>query len=147
MNDVKYILGRPLLGKILVLSRSTAKEFAWDKPWACISIATYQDDFPKINKVQLVDLLQLSFKDYEMEVDNTFTSEQAKLILNFADKHWANIDLLMIHCYAGLSRSPGVAKALSEIYQPEFFPHYDHLYLPKKIVYQTIRDVYVAQTK
>ena len=135
------ILERPILGKILILSRSLARDFVYEKPWACISIASNALDFPKINKVQCIDLLQLVFEDLEYRRDtvDTFTPDHAKQICNFVDKVWDNIDLLMIHCYAGISRSPAVGKAISEVYQPEYASKFDDIFTPNQLVYETLK--------
>ena len=42
--------------------------------------------------------------------------EHANQIVSFADKHKDIIDTLVVHCYAGQSRSVAVGKALSELY-------------------------------
>ena len=45
-----------------------------------------------------------------------FTKEQARDILNFVEKYKDSIDILAIHCQAGISRSVGVHVALEKIY-------------------------------
>jgi predicted protein tyrosine phosphatase len=128
--------------KLLVLSRSAAKDFSCDKPWACISVAADPGDWPKINKVQQVDLLQLAFADneYDWEDKSLFSPQQAKQILEFVEKNWDKIEVLMIHCYAGISRSPAIAAAIAKLkYQDNsmFF----QLHTPNKLVYNTILKV------
>lgn len=181
-KELPYLFDRPLMGKILVLSRSGAARFVYDKPWACISIATEPTAFPKINAVQRIDLLRLEFSDLEFPVTDfnpedfsyavdllgvdikirkqraltrmreqhlkdmgysadeanrkLFNEAHAEQILTFVKKVWDDIDILMIHCYAGISRSSAVAKALSEIYQgDQYNQFFDTLYTPNQLVY------------
>lgn len=52
----------------------------------------------------------------EVESASLFYDEHANQILSFVDKHKDIIDTLVVHCYAGQSRSVAVGKALSELY-------------------------------
>jgi predicted protein tyrosine phosphatase len=129
----------PYFNKLLVLSRSAAKDFSCDKPWACISIASEPGDWPQINKVQQVDLLRLAFADneYAGEDGPPFSPIHAKQILEFVEKNWDKTEVLMIHCFGGISRSPAIAAAIAKLrYQDDsmFFC----LYTPNKLVYNTI---------
>jgi predicted protein tyrosine phosphatase len=108
----------------MVLSRSAAKNFVWEKPWACISIATDEGDWPKINKVQQMGLLQMHFADadhpvWQERLDRMgipmFNEEHATKILDFVNEHWDNVELFMFHCEAGMSRSPAIAAAIMKI--------------------------------
>jgi len=137
-GDMK-IYGQRLNGKLLVLSKSEATRFQCDKPWACISIGVEKGDWPKINKVQQVDLLQLFFYDTEFKREDVkcIGQEDADLILDFMQKNWDNVEYIMVHCLAGMSRSPGVAAAISRIkYGNDDF--YFKNYLPNTMVYRTI---------
>lgn len=65
------------------------------------------------------DILELFFDDivgteYEYLPSNIrlFTKNDAKRVLNFFQKN-RNIDSLIIHCFAGISRSPAIALGLS----------------------------------
>lgn len=148
--EEETIYGFPIFGKIVVLPLSAAKEFTCDKPWAAISITT-TDEWPKLNKCQQVDLLQLSFADldeitpsvaqnYPHLVDKLFEESHAHQILDFVKKNWDKIDTLLIHCYAGASRSPGVGAAIAKILygdDMEFFRRFR----PNMRVYRTILNV------
>jgi predicted protein tyrosine phosphatase len=137
----KMYFGRPLLGKILVLPRRNVKEFRYSEgPWACISIADSQDDFPFIDDSDRVDLLQMKFDDIEWarETFVTFNEGHAKEIVEFASKVWEKVDLIVIHCNAGISRSTAVGKGISKFYQPEFTSSFDKLWSPNKLVYDLL---------
>jgi len=130
--------------KFHILSLSKAKKFTCDKPWACVSIIDHPESgWPKINKVQQVDMLQLAFGDVlkENQYYQLFDEKQAQQILDFVDNVWEKIDALMIHCYAGISRSPAVAAAISQIKLNTNNDIFD-LYTPNLLVYNTIIEVY-----
>lgn len=110
---------------ILVLSKDKAKDFEWDEPWACISIDTFDGDHPEIHEDNRVGLLRVSFGDvldttnpeWFEKYGEPITDETAQEIWEFVDKYWNEIDLLMIHCQAGASRSPAVAAAIAKRYE------------------------------
>jgi predicted protein tyrosine phosphatase len=122
MNDFNSCLSN---GKNFVVNgRSAASNFAWEKPWVCISIATHEGDWPKINKVQQLGHLQLHFADadhpvFKERMDRMgtpmFDKEHAAKILDFVNKHWDEAELFMFHCEAGMSRSPAIAAAIMKI--------------------------------
>ena len=136
--------------EIIVRSKRLAKDFASDVPWAAISISTY-GDWPTLNKCQQIDLLQLSFADSdciqfitEHNQNESFPSirlfneEDANQILTFVEKIKDKVEILLVHCEAGISRSPAAAGALSLIYNntdQEFFCLPFH---PNMKVYNTI---------
>jgi predicted protein tyrosine phosphatase len=134
---------------IQVLSRSQAKEFISDVPWACISIATEQSDFPKINKVQQIGILQIIFADVDTQEhleyldkevgikSQLFSKSHAEKILNFINEVKDKIEILMVHCTAGASRSPAVAAAIQKILGQDD-SHWFKTKCPNALVYRTI---------
>ena len=56
-------------------------------------------------------LLQLAFEDGGESGARKFQEEQAAEILDFVEKWWGKVDLLLIHCEERMSRSPAVAAA------------------------------------
>ena len=142
MLDSENYCGRPVLGKIVILPMSATKEFHPSVAWAGISIRDPKIMHPgcgepQITEVNRLDLLPLRFDDVEFEKSDrkVFTIEQAKEIWEFVDRLWDKVELLMIHCHAGISRSAAVGKAVSEKYQKEFVPYFDQLYIPNRLVY------------
>jgi len=140
--------GRPVIGKIVVLSRSLAEEFECDKEWACISIADAYLDQPHPALLPK-HLLKLQFDDIEFERPGKkqIDAKQAKQIRQFVEEIWDQVDLLMIHCNAGISRSAAIAKIISECYQPDFTYIFDQLYQPNPIVQQIVRKVFERKKK
>ena len=78
-------------------------------PWDC-DADIYQSD---INNVK--DILRLDFVDLEAEKSSEYCMQDSdgKKVVKFVQK-WLNkdIDMLIIHCNAGVSRSPGVMKGI-----------------------------------
>ena len=74
------------------------------------------------------DILRLEFHDVEPELDGydyvIFNDEDAKKIFEFLKKHETEIDEVVVHCEAGISRSAAVSKFISIIYGLEFPENY-----------------------
>ncbi len=62
-----------------------------------------------------VGVLRLKFHDWEREESGMtlIVPEQAQQIVNFVNTHLPQVKLIVCHCEAGLSRSVGVAAAIS----------------------------------
>ena len=69
-----------------------------------------------------------------------FNKELAILVWNLIDTYKDEIDLIVVNCEAGISRSPGMVAAISKILNGEddyFFKHF----LPNMLVYRTMLNV------
>jgi len=75
-----------------------------------------------------------------------FTDNDARIILDFVQDCRIDIDLIVVHCEAGISRSAGVAGALSLIYNGSD-EYYFHRYLPNIFVYRKILNMYMRSKK
>lgn len=87
-------------------------------------------------------VLTLYFDDIERELQDAvlFDREMAREIIHFIQKH-EDVDTLLVHCYAGQSRSRAVgAFALKMLGQDnsEFFTEYH----PNMYVYNLLEEVY-----
>ena len=123
---------------IEVRSRKQAKLFTHEKPWAAISICTYED-WPNLNDENRVGLLRLSFKDTNWpDQEGAMTDGQADKIVDFVDEILGEIDALLIHCEAGLSRSPATAAAIVALWGDGDTDYYFTHYLPNTLVYNKI---------
>ena len=77
---------------------------------AVISIVTEQQDTYQLNN-NFLFTLQLVFEDSE----TSFTREQAKTIIEFADKcKNSSCKQILVHCLAGVSRSSAISLFLEE---------------------------------
>lgn len=142
---------------IEVCSRRKAAEFTSDRPWAAISISTYRDEFAKLNSCQRVGLLQLAFADIDThravfsEVDEgdatqaLFGVVEANQILDFVNEHWDNIDTLLVHCEAGVSRSPATAAAISKIKFGKDDVWFKN-YIPNRRVYRVLLETAINKS-
>jgi predicted protein tyrosine phosphatase len=122
-----------------VRSAYNAALFRCDRPWAAISITT-EGDFPVLSEDNRQGLLQLAFADTaDSDRPDAFTTDLATELLDFVSAVWDRGEVLLIHCEAGLSRSPGVAAALSRIYYDDDGPWFEYDF-PNTLVYQLLVD-------
>ena len=120
-----------------VRSARNAEFFRWDRPWAAISI-TSGPKFPALDDGNRVGLLRLNFDDItEPGTPRSFTPALAAEILDFVAGVWDQIEVLLIHCDGGLSRSPAVASALSRIYYGDD-GSWVELDFPNRLVYDLL---------
>ena len=140
--------------EIFVLSKTWAKQFRSEKPWAAISISTEVGDFPILNDANRVELLQLQFWDIANPrlfaeaalAGKIFRMDQARQVLEFAARVWPKIEVLMVHCEMGLRRSPAMAAALTHIYEgPGTEEKYFHNFQPNEHVYQMILSMHYGK--
>ena len=88
-------------------------------------------------------ILHLKFDDVS-DIDGRylfFTREQASEILDFVNKYVVRVQLIIVQCHAGLSRSVAVASALSKIINYTD----DKIFtkgIPNMFVYTTILDTF-----
>ncbi len=75
-----------------------------------------------------------------------FTEFDAKLILEFVKLYEEKVDLIAINCEVGISRSAGVAGALSLIYNGSDQYYFDK-YMPNMFVYRKILNMYMGSKK
>lgn len=71
---------------------------------------------PELGRADLhprwVDLLRIEFDDIEEEADNLmlFDATMADAIIDFLDRLESRVERVIVHCYAGISRSAAVAR-------------------------------------
>ena len=66
------------------------------------------------------DVLRLAFNDDDGQDVNSFNEAHALQILQFLDQH-KDVEHMVVHCTAGVSRSAAVAMFVSECQQRELF--------------------------
>ena len=117
----------------IVLNRDRAPHYNPEHPTAVISIYTPGDNppvfpidaniFPRVLFLCFSDVNRsqhTKIKGEHVALGKLFGKEEAGLILNFVNGCLTDgIVDFMVHCDAGISRSPGVALALREIYMHE----------------------------
>lgn len=104
---------------LLILSRAAVAAYEPKSREVCISISD-PDDPPAPLSPKFAAVLRLAFSDIGQSPrlhrpgDVLFGTEHAIRVLDFIEQ-WGNTDHIVIHCTAGMSRSPGVALALCEL--------------------------------
>ena len=90
-------------------------------------------------------VLTLQFDDIVKEVDGAvlFTKAQAEAILDFVNLH-KHVDTLLIHCYAGQSRSRAVGAFLIKMFGKDNSRYFE-TGSPNLYVYQTLEKVWLAK--
>jgi len=68
-----------------------------------------------------------------------FNDDHAKQILNFLAKHENDVDAVIAHCEAGISRSAAVSKFVAYVYGIPFPESY---MLYNKLVFRTLIELY-----
>ena len=132
-----------MCNQIVVLSRIEAEDFECGVPWGCISIADTEEDLPRLHRRRRRAVLPLVFADIEQPLPGypLFSTGQAHDILDFVTQYWRRIRTLMIHCHAGLSRSPAVAAAIARLKFGDDSEFFEDPYIPNPWVYQTLLEV------
>lgn len=106
------------------------KRYKPEKPTLLIAINDYEDSFKLfkertsyITYSQYADVCWLFFDDIDHlpcggKSPNMFTKTQAKELIRFLDKHFEtkDFDRVLVHCYAGISRSQAVALFITKYY-------------------------------
>ena len=119
-----------------VMSRKAARKHSQRKHIKdCVIISIY-DTFDKKNEFadnpHIKDVLYMSFDDVSSMDANCMTHKQAHEILSFAKKWAGKVDLLIVHCRAGKSRSSAICAAIMRILgyddreifiNPRYFPN------------------------
>lgn len=119
-------------------------------PHVVISITTSPTDEARIPpSPQCLGILRLAFFDSDLPPDEEgpdglFSQSDARRIWDFVFAHHGQLRCIVLHCNAGLSRSPGVATALAKVLRgddQEFFLRFR----PNRRVYLTLLAVYQAE--
>lgn len=81
--------------------------------------------------------------DWQTETENTkaITDRDVENILIFVNKYIKDIDGIVVHCDAGISRSAGVAASLNKILHQEDDMYFKN-YIPNMRVYSSILNDY-----
>jgi predicted protein tyrosine phosphatase len=105
----------------------------------------YEKTLPSINHQKWADGIQLAFYDIDEDVKGmkAISSEQAKEIVEFIQRiHSFPFPVhLIVHCFAGVSRSAAVGKFVSDALKLNF-PQYEHLQIYNKKVYSSLSNVF-----
>ena len=105
-------------------------------------VGSSPNHFNKENKY-IKDILPLQFDDVDYGQKNCITYEDARMIIDFVSKWTNKVNLVIVHCEAGISRSAGVCAGLMKIYNGDDFEIFDNpRYCPNMSCYRTILETY-----
>jgi len=133
----KELIGAIMINKILFVGRATAETTTGWNNWAMISIS---EPVSALGEAKLLKgwhaVHRLEFHDIETErKDESYvlmSEQQAQDLVNFVHSVASDIEGIIVHCRAGISRSAAVAKWIAEAYGIKFnheYPHYNkHVY-------------------
>lgn len=125
----------------MVGSRGKAESFRSGEPWACISISTPGSPPARIDEENRVGILRLEFKDVEFAGrDGGMTVPQALQVWDFVQKVGPQIEMLLVHCDAGMSRSPAIGAAIWKLYCKEDDAVFFKRLTPNRMVYRTMME-------
>jgi predicted protein tyrosine phosphatase len=133
-----------MIQRVEFVSQKVAERIKPSGDWGLISIV---DVFSPHSKLAYVDsgwrsILRLRFDDVDSDKDGfqVFSSTDAKNTIKWLFANEECLDTVFVHCYAGISRSAGVAKFVADMYRITDFPHHYTLY--NKMVYSTLLNEY-----
>lgn len=111
-----------MLSEVVFTSRAQAERQTPPPNWAVISItepsttaAALQDGWH--------DVLRLKFDDVDVATDEAatvFSPEDAVAVLHFVTKNASEVEGILVHCFAGISRSAAIAKFIADMYRLRF---------------------------
>lgn len=142
--------------QIKVTNRGTAEVIKFDIPYIVISIHSTGSSPANIpNHSACLGILPICFDDvpYDINTDKVqckaIAKDQANQIWTFVD-YYLNFnkdisqqkaELILIHCDAGVCRSPAIAAAIDLVYSGNNDKWFKPPYLPNKKVYTTMLKV------
>ncbi len=140
--------------KILVKSMNDCFDYVTgnynNETFAIISIQKSEDDgygFRFIENSKIKAVLTLLFDDIIIPVENyvLFDEEMATEIIDFVRKYHRQVDVLIIHCYAGVSRSAAVGAFVCRMFHKDNSDYFKYI-APNEHVYTVLCDTYQKLT-
>lgn len=102
--------------KFQVMSRANARRHSFRSVMDDCVIVSISDVTSEPNRFhnnpKIKGVCYLSFDDVEGDEANCMTRADAEKIINFVNEYVDKVDEIIVHCFAGISRSAGVCAAL-----------------------------------
>ncbi|MDC3986544.1 hypothetical protein [Polyangium jinanense] len=134
--------------EIFVYSRGAVERVApHDVPHVIVSISSSESDQARIPaSPHCRALLRLAFADADAKTESIpeaslFSRAHARAIWDLVEAHLPHIERLIVHCDAGMCRSPAVAAAISKMLTGDD-AEYFRRYRPNMRVYRTMLETY-----
>ena len=103
---------------MIILSEARASAYEPSDREVCISITDPNKPLPTLSG-QFLAVLRVCFSDITEAIDHPdyalFDAQHAAAVVRFA-RTWRDVDRIVVHCRAGMSRSPGVAMGLCDLF-------------------------------
>lgn len=115
-------------------------------PHIVISITSSLEDLARLpENASCLGVLRLAFPDAaaasDLHAEDTlFSHEQAIDVWRFVRQHLDGIERIVVHCDAGMSRSPALAAALSKVLCGDDAQFFGGRYRPNERVYRMVLD-------
>ena len=122
--------------KVKVFSQSGARKFSYKlkKPFVIVSITDSFKVTPNFSRdnPNIIGVCRVAFDDIYQDVSGmiAFNADHAKKIIDFIDRNFDQVDCIVFHCYAGISRSAAVAKVVCD------YKGIDSSFIDKAGIYQ-----------
>ena len=130
---------------IQVMSRTRAVQFSNSAHRAMVAVISISDcdkEYPNLHNNPgngIVFQSRYHFDDVDEGEDHCITNNDAMQIATFVFSVKDKADLLIVHCEAGVSRSPGVAAAIMKFIDDDDTPVFDnHAYRPNMTCYRKV---------
>ena len=129
--------------QVVFTSRGVAESEPARPNWAVISISDVSHG-PANLREGWHSVLRLQFYDREEAVLGlrTFDDDMADTVLWFLRSIEDEVDGVLVHCLAGVSRSAGIAKYIADVYGLDFPADYKYF---NKLVYHRLKEVAAHQ--
>ena len=119
-----------MIKKVMFVGRATAETTPGWSDWAIISISEPDSASGEAKLMgEWHSVHRLDFHDIETEIPGKnyllMTQSQRKQIVDFVHKVAPEVQGIVVHCPAGISRSAAVAKWIAEVYDLPFNHEYD----------------------
>ena len=139
--------------EFIVLSREAAADFSHKVKKDCVFISItdpelHKNDFAKNPHIKAI--LHLAFDDVDgfqgkmLSNDKPMTLMQAREIANFVLEWKDKVDLIVVHCEAGISRSAGVCAAIMKYLTNDDMPIFDNYHFcPNMFCYRLVLNAFM----
>ena len=133
--------------KFQVMSRANARKHSFDPAIDKCVIISINDTFIEANKFnnnpKIKSVCSLFFNDVEGRETGHMVREDADKIIEFVNNNLNDVDEIIVHCGAGVSRSAGVCAALMLILTGDDSAIFnDNRYRPNMHCYRLVLESY-----
>lgn len=133
---------------LMVMNRDQAESWRTHVQHVMISIIDPGSTTPTLPaQASRIGWLVRAFTDFDRAHRGVkrMTKDDAKVIAEFALDHYGQVPLMVIHCEAGISRSPAIAAAIAK-FETGNDDDWFRRYLPNRWVYRQMADALCRTT-